>query len=73
MSLIRNVGSTDKIIRIVAGAVLGAWGLLGAGITTAFGLIAVVAGVILLATGLINFCPIFKLLGISSTSKSTES
>jgi len=66
MALVRNVGSVDKIIRLVVGALLAAWGLLGAGLSSTIGLIALVVGVVLIATGVINFCPLFKIIGISS-------
>ncbi|PRY72664.1 DUF2892 domain-containing protein [Halomonas urmiana] len=55
-----NVGGIDKIARIVVGAVLillaltgtiGVWGWIG---------------VVPLATGLFNFCPAWKLLGINT-------
>lgn len=66
MVLSRNVGSADKIIRLIAGALLAAYGLLGAGLASTLGIVALVAGVVLIATGLINFCPVFKIFGISS-------
>jgi len=66
MTLSRNVGSIDKIIRLVAGIALAAWGLMGAGLATTIGIIALVVGVVLIVTGLINFCPLFKILGVSS-------
>lgn len=69
MALPRNVGSIDKIVRLVAGALLAAYGLLGAGLASTLGLVALVVGVVLVATGLFNFCPIFKVLGISSFRK----
>ncbi len=56
----RNVGGIDKIARIAVGAVLillaltgtiGVWGWIG---------------VVPLATGLFNFCPAWKLLGINT-------
>lgn len=56
-----NLHQVDRIIRIVIGitlillplfAVIGWWGY--------------VVGAILLATGLINFCPIYRLLGINT-------
>jgi len=63
----KNVGSVDKTIRLVAGVALLAWSFLGlGGIGTTIGLIAAIVGVILLATGLINFCPLFKIFGIST-------
>lgn len=66
MALGRNVGTVDKIIRLVIGLALVGWGFLGAGLSSTVGLIALVVGVILIATGLINFCPLFKIVGISS-------
>lgn len=66
MALSRNVGSVDKTIRLVAGVALAAWGFLGEGLSSTPGLIALIVGVVLIATGLINFCPLFKILGISS-------
>jgi len=71
MSLVRNVGSTDKIIRLVAGAGAAAWGALVAGLSTTMGLVALVVGVILILTAILNFCPLFKLLGISSFRSSS--
>ncbi|EHJ91102.1 YgaP family membrane protein [Vreelandella boliviensis] len=55
-----NVGGIDKILRILVGIVLivlaltgtiGVWGWIG---------------VVPLATGLFNFCPAYKLLGINT-------
>jgi len=66
MGLVRNVGSVDKTIRLALGVAAAAWGLFMAGISSSFGLVAVVVGVVLIVTGLVNFCPLFKLLGISS-------
>lgn len=66
MALVKNVGSVDKIIRLVVGALLALWGLLGAGLASTFGVLALIVGVVLIATGFMNFCPLFKILGISS-------
>lgn len=55
-----NVGKADKIIRIVLGLVL--IGLVIGKVIGLWGLI----GLIPLATGAINFCPIYHLLGINS-------
>ena len=55
-----NVGKTDKLLRISAGIALlglGAYGLIGW-----WGLI----GVVPLATGLLNWCPAYTLLGIKT-------
>jgi hypothetical protein len=55
-----NVGGLDRVLRIVAGAAL--IGLTVAGTIGAWGWI----GVVPLATGLIGFCPIYPLLGLST-------
>ncbi len=71
MALVKNVGSTDKLIRLVAGAILAAWGILGAGLASTIGILAVIVGIVFIATGLLNFCPIFKMLGINSNSSTS--
>lgn len=70
MNSSRNVGSIDKTIRLLAGVALSAWAVLSAGLGTTAGLVSLVIGLVLLATGLINFCPLFKILGISSFRQS---
>ena len=56
----KNIGTVDRWIRIIVGVVLlalaisgniGAWGWFG---------------IITLATALINFCPLYRLIGFSS-------
>lgn len=54
-----NVGSIDRIIRILAGLALIAWALMG-------GPVWAWVGVVPLATGLFKFCPAYSLLGINS-------
>jgi hypothetical protein len=55
-----NVGGIDKILRIVAGLVL--IGLTLGNVIGVWGWI----GVIPLATGLMNWCPLYPLVGFSS-------
>lgn len=62
----RNVGTVDKTIRLIAGLGLGAWVLFGAGLGSTLSGVGLGVSVILIATALINFCPLFKILGISS-------
>lgn len=54
-----NVGSTDRIIRIVAGLALIAWALTG-------GPVWAWIGVVPLATGIFKFCPAYTLLGMNT-------
>ncbi|MDA8586595.1 DUF2892 domain-containing protein [Rhodobacteraceae bacterium] len=63
MQFTPNVGSADRIVRLILGAALiimaltgtiGAWGWLG---------------LILLGTAFMKFCPVFKIFGIKSTKE----
>jgi len=58
-----NVGGMDKILRILIGLALMVLALFGA--IGAWGWI----GVVPLATGLFNFCPAYKLLGINTCKR----
>jgi hypothetical protein len=60
MNMKSNVGSADKIARIAIGALLILLALTG--LTGAWGWI----GILPLASGLFNFCPAYRLLGIST-------
>jgi hypothetical protein len=61
----QNVGSTDKIIRIVAAVVFAALYFTGT-VTGTVGMVLLVLGGIFLATSLISFCPIYSILGMST-------
>ncbi|MEW6119997.1 MAG: DUF2892 domain-containing protein [Pseudomonadota bacterium] len=54
-----NVGSIDRVIRILAGLALIAWALMG-------GPVWAWIGVVPLATGLFKFCPAYTLLGMNT-------
>ena len=56
----KNVGTVDKVIRIILGLVLIA--LVFVGPQTPWGWI----GIITLATGLIGFCPLYSVLGMNT-------
>jgi hypothetical protein len=58
-----NVGNIDRTLRILAGLVLIA--LAASGTVGAWGFL----GVVPLATGVIAMCPLYKLLGIATTSR----
>ena len=60
----KNVGTIDRSIRIIAGLVL--ISLVFIGPKTMWGWL----GVILVATGLISFCPLYRLLGMNTHAKS---
>jgi hypothetical protein len=58
----RNVGLTDAGIRIIAGIVIA---ILGIYLRSWLGLIAIIP----IVTGLIGYCPLYKLLGLNSFRK----
>ena len=57
-----NVGGIDKWLRIVVGIALIAWAAIG-------GPVWAWIGVVPLATGLFNFCPLYRLLGINTCKR----
>ena len=57
-----NVGSADKILRIVAGLGLLSLILILEGNARWWGLV----GLVPLATGLFNFCPLYALIGVNT-------
>jgi sulfite exporter TauE/SafE len=59
-----NVGSTDKLLRIVVGVVLLALVFILDAPARWWGLV----GLVPLLTGLFNFCPLYAMLGISTAS-----
>ncbi len=58
----KNVGGCDKIARLVLGAALIAFALLSDSSYAVYGWV----GVVPLVTGLIGFCPLYRLIGKST-------
>ena len=63
-----NVGTTDRTIRIVAGAVLIALPLLSAWTSAGAKWGAIAVGAVLIITALIRFCPAYRIVGASTCS-----
>jgi drug/metabolite transporter superfamily protein YnfA len=64
----KNMGSADRIIRIVATIVFAVLYFTGT-VTGAFGIVLIVLGGIFVVTSLISFCPLYTLIGINSCRK----
>jgi len=60
-----NVANLDRIIRIVAAVVLAASFFTGT-VSGTVGYILLAAAAIFLVTGSISFCPLYRVLGIST-------
>jgi hypothetical protein len=61
----KNVGSTDRIVRLVAAAVFAYLYFSGTVAGTPGLVLAVLAGIFVL-TSLVSFCPIYAILGLST-------
>ncbi|MBE3039295.1 MAG: DUF2892 domain-containing protein [Chloroflexi bacterium] len=63
-----NEGPVDRIIRVIAGMALVALGLLGV-VSGVWMWVAYLLGAILLVTGIVGFCPLYKLFKLSTAKK----
>ncbi|MEI7629170.1 MAG: DUF2892 domain-containing protein [Bacteroidota bacterium] len=61
----KNIGNLDRIVRIILSVVFAALYFMEV-ITGTIGLVLLIAGGVLLATALIDFCPIYKIFGINT-------
>lgn len=62
----RNVGGVDRALRLFAGAVLLTTGVVLLVSGNARGAIVTVVGALVLASGVLGFCPPYVLLGVST-------
>lgn len=65
--MITNLGNLDRVLRIVIGLVLAASALMLPG--AALKVVLLLAAAIALLTGSLSFCPLYKVLGISTCSR----
>lgn len=61
----KNVGSTDKVVRLVLAALFAVLFFTKV-VTGLIGIVLLVLGAIFLVTSLINFCPIYAILGMNT-------
>lgn len=62
-----NVAGWDRVVRVILGIVLlylGFAHVVGGGL----GVVADILGAVLLLTGIVGFCPLYALLGLSTRS-----
>ncbi|MBX2992181.1 MAG: DUF2892 domain-containing protein [Bacteroidetes bacterium] len=65
----KNMGTTDRILRVVAALILG-FLLLNGTISGTLGVVLGILAIILLATSAIGFCPLYMPFKLSTTTKS---
>ena len=61
----KNMGSTDKVIRFILAAVFAALFFSGT-VTGTMGYVLLALGGIFVATSLVNFCPLYAIVGLST-------
>lgn len=61
----KNMGSTDRIIRVVLAAVMAILYFTGT-VTGTLGLVLVILAAVFLLTSVISFCPLYAPFGIST-------
>ena len=61
----KNMGLTDRIVRILLAIVFAALYFTGT-ITGTLGIILLVVGVVFALTSVVSFCPLYAIFGISS-------
>jgi len=68
-----NVGTPDRLVRLVLGAVIGLVGLAALGglleLTSVIGVAAVVVGLVLVGTALTRTCLVYSLLGVDTCGR----
>ncbi|MDO8353460.1 MAG: DUF2892 domain-containing protein [Aestuariivirga sp.] len=57
-----NMGTIDRLLRVIGGLALLAWALLGTGDWHMLGWI----GIVPLATAAIGWCPLYTIIGVST-------
>ena len=67
----KNIGTTDKIIRLVLAIIFGVLYYTDT-VTGTWGLVLAIIAIVFLLTSLVSFCPLYPLLGINTIKKKKE-
>ncbi len=62
-----NVGTMDRVFRLLAGAAAIAFGYMG-GLASPWNAVAIGAGSVFVLTAFIKFCPLYVILGLDTCS-----
>lgn len=64
----KNMGNTDRIIRVILAIIMA--GLYASGtVTGILGIVLVVLAAVFVLTSLVSFCPLYVLVGLNTCSK----
>lgn len=61
----KNMGNTDRMLRLIAAAVFAALYFTNT-VTGTFGIVLLVLAVVFVLTSLVSFCPLYTLLGLNT-------
>ena len=61
----KNLGSADRLVRLLLGIVLGFLYFTNT-LTGTLGIVALIVGIVLVLTSFVSFCPLYAMLGIRS-------
>jgi len=61
----KNMGSADRVIRILLAAVFAVLYFTGV-VPGTFGLVLVILGAVFVLTSLVSFCPLYTIVGLST-------
>lgn len=64
----KNIGSTDKILRILGAIIILALSYFGV-ISGTIAIVLLVVGAVFLLTSLLNICPIYSIFGINTCKR----
>lgn len=64
----KNMGTADRIIRVVLAVIFAALYFSGT-VTGTLGLVLVILGGVFVLTSLVSFCPLYTLVGLSTCAK----
>ena len=67
----QNMGSLDRILRLVIAAVF-AWLYISGTITGTWGIVLLVLGAVFVLTSFIGFCPLYKIVGLRTNAKKAD-
>ena len=63
--MVRNEGTVDRVVRVVLGLVLvAAWAF--GWLTGTLAVVLGVVGIVLIGTGAVGFCPLYRVFGMST-------
>ncbi len=67
-----NMGSADRVIRVIIAVIFAALYFTGT-VPGTLGLVLTIAGVVFLLTSFMGFCPLYTIFGISTAKKQNNS